>query len=92
MFKINLTEEKAYQLGITMHHHGYDDNTIAVGAFLEYLENTSAKERIDSTLPLDIKPYVISINKDIEPKKEGDIKSFLENALTLTLAHIASEI
>ncbi len=92
MFKINLGE-KAYQLGITIHHHGYDDSSIAIGAFLEYLEEQNdEKNRVDSTLPLDIKPYIVSISTPFDGNKEKDTRAFLENALTLTLAHIASEI
>lgn len=74
-----------------VHHYGYDDSTLAIGAFLEYLSNNGSEERIDAALPLEIKPHVISITKDIE-SKEKNIRSFLENAVTLTLAQIASEL
>ncbi|MEA3496556.1 MAG: Fic family protein [Bacteroidota bacterium] len=90
-FRIELSEDKRYQLGITVHHYGYDDNTLAIGAFLEFLQSDKIKERLDSTLPLEIKPHVISISHDIE-SKEKNIRTFLENAITLTLAQIASEI
>jgi len=85
-----LSHEKIYQLGITIHHFGYDDNTIAIGAFLDFLSN-EAQERIDATLPLEIKPHVVSIYDDVTTK-EKNINGFIENALTLTIAQIASEI
>jgi fido (protein-threonine AMPylation protein) len=88
--RITISENKKYQLGVTIHHFGYDDQTLAIGAFMEYL-NPESEERIDTTLPLDIKPYVISISKDMETK-EKKIRAFLENAITLSLAHIASEL
>ncbi|WP_442846868.1 Fic family protein [Leeuwenhoekiella sp. H156] len=90
-FRIDLSETKRYQLGITLHHYGYDDKTLALGAFLEFFQSDDLSERIDSTLPLEIKPHVISISKDIE-SKEKNIRTFLENAVTLTLAQIASEL
>ena len=90
MFRIELSHEKIYQLGITIHHFGYDDSTIAIGAFLEFL-NQEMLDRIDATLPLEIKPHVISIYDDVGTK-EKNIRGFLENALTLTIAQIASEI
>jgi Fic family protein len=90
MFRIELSEEKSYQLGITIHHYGYEENTLAIGAFLEFLSSDS-EERIDTTLPLDIKPHVISIDNNVD-LKEKNIRSYLENTLTLTLAQIASEI
>jgi fido (protein-threonine AMPylation protein) len=89
MFRIDMPKDKSYQLGISIHHYGYDDSTIAIGAFLEYLHGNN-QDRIDSTLPLDIKPHVISITKDIDAR-EKNIKAYLENVLTLTLAQIASE-
>lgn len=91
-FRIELSENKKYQLGVTVHHYGYDDNTLAIGAFLEYLSlEEDTQGRIDETLPLEIKPHVISISRDIE-SKEKNIRSYLENAVTLTLAQIASEL
>lgn len=90
--KIGLSEEKRYQLGITIHHYGYDYSTLAIGAFLEYLNpEENSEDRIDATLPLEIKPHVISISSEIKPK-EKNIKTFLENAVTLMLAQIASEL
>lgn len=90
-FRVDLSETKRYQLGITVHHYGYDDNTLALGAFLEFFQSEDLSDRLDSTLPLDIKPHVITIAKDIE-SKEKNIRTFLENAVTLTLAQIASEL
>ena len=91
-FRIELAENKKYQLGVTIHHYGYDDNTLAIGAFLEFLTTEDDnKGRIDETLPLEIKPHVISITKDIK-SKEKNIRAYLENAVTLTLAQIASEL
>jgi len=97
-FRIELTKdkrlggEKRYQLGVTIHHYGYDDSALAIGAFLEDLSiEENSEGRIDATLPLEIKPHVISISKDIE-SKEKNIHIYLENAVTLTLAQIASEL
>jgi len=91
LFRIDLSIEKSYQLGITIHHYGYEENTLAIGAFLEFLSSDSEKERIDTALPLDIKPHVISIDEHVE-LKEKNIRTYLEDVLTLTLAQIASEI
>lgn len=90
MLKIDLGQNKRYQLGISIHHYGYDDSTIAVGSFVEF-KGEKMDDKIDTTLPLDIPPHVISIAENVESKKRN-IKEYLENALTLTLAQIASEI
>jgi Fic family protein len=94
-FRIELSTEKIYQLGVTIHHYGYGEYTVAIGAFLEYLSADSevkdTEDRINTVLPLDIKPHVISIDKDVD-SKEKNIRSYLESVLTLTIAQIASEI
>jgi hypothetical protein len=83
-------ESKKYELGITLHHFGYDDSVIAIGAFLEY-KGILPDETSDTTIPLDIKPHVISIKDDVV-SKEKNIRLHLENILTVTIAQIASEI
>ncbi len=89
-FKIELFDHKKYELGLTLHHYGYDDSVIAIGAFLEYKE-ASLKNSQDATVPLDIKPHIISIKDDVSTK-ERNIRLHLENILTVTIAQIASEI
>jgi Fic family protein len=83
-------EGKKYELGITLHHFGYDDSVIAIGAFLEY-KGTLSNEDTDTIIPLDIKPHVISIKDEVRTK-EKNIRLHLENILTVTIAQIASEI
>lgn len=83
-------ENKKYELGITLHHFGYDDSVIAIGAFLEY-KGILPDDNSDTTIPLDIKPHVISIKDDVS-SKEKNIRVHLENILTITIAQIASEI
>lgn len=91
LFKIKLSPTKKYQLGFTLHHFGYDNTAIAIGAFLEFKGETKRNDE-DLTLPLDINPYVLSIEKDISESSVVNINHFLENVLTLTFAHIASEL
>ncbi len=93
VFNIDLAEEKRYQLGISIHHYGYDDTTLAIGSFLEFKFDRSSEEeeKMDTTLPLEIPPHVISIDDSIEGKKKN-IRAYIEHALTLTMAQIASEL
>lgn len=93
--RVELAENKRYQLCITVHHYGYDDGTLAIGAFLEFLtmhNDDQPNERIDEALPLEIKPHVISLTGDITAAKEKNIAAFIQNAVTLTVAQIASEL
>lgn len=83
-------DSRKYELGITLHHFGYDDSVIAIGAFLEY-KGILLDETSDTAIPLDIKPHVISIKGDVS-SKEKNIRLHLENILTVMIAQIASEI
>lgn len=90
IFGIDLHEGKKYELGVSIHHYGYDDSVIAIGAFLEF-KGLALKNESDTTIPLDIKPHIISIKDDVL-SKEKNIHLHLENILTITIAQIASEI
>ncbi|WDN89955.1 hypothetical protein BuS5_02925 [Desulfosarcina sp. BuS5] len=90
-FRIELADNKKYQLCITIHHYGYEDSTLAIGAFLEFLVPYESHDRIDEALPLEIKPHVISLTGEITTK-EKNIAAFIRNAVTLTMAQIASEL
>ncbi len=87
IFGIDLKDGKKYELGISIHHYGYEDSAIAIGAFLE--SKLAGSE--NSSIPLDIKPHIISIKDDVKPKAQN-LHLYLENILILTLAQIASEI
>jgi Fic family protein len=90
IFGIELNDGKKYELGVSIHHYGYDDTVIAIGAFLEY-KGDAVKDGGNTTIPLDIKPHIISINDDVK-SKEKNIHLYLENILTIAIAQIASEI
>jgi hypothetical protein len=91
VFRIELGEQKRYQVCFTLHHYGYDDSTMVLGAFLEYLVPNEPEDRVNESLPLDIKPHVISITGDIKAK-EKNIALFIQHAITLSMAQIASEL
>lgn len=105
-FKISFifSKEKQYQLVITLHHYGYDTSTIAIGAFLEYVETkTDGKDKatkrsrkgrnnqLITSLPLEIKPFIMSLGAETQDF-EILLKSFLEDIVTITLGHIANEM
>ncbi|MDP5172056.1 MAG: Fic family protein [Bacteroidia bacterium] len=94
IFVIDLLDGRKYELGISIHHYGYDDSTIAIGAFLDY-KGDAATEKVkgesNETIPLNLRPHIISVSDEISPK-EKNIRIHLENILTETMAQIASEI
>lgn len=105
-FKLSfvLSKERQYWLVISIHHFGYDDSTIAVGAFLEFIETSTISKKktkgfsrigqdnnLTTSLPLDIKPHIVSLDVDIK-ELENNLRSFLQDVVTVTLGQIASEI
>jgi Fic family protein len=105
-FKLSfvLSKERQYWLVISIHHYGYDDSTMAVGAFLEFIESaTNGNKKANgysrkgqynnliTSLPLDIKPHIISLEAEMTDL-ESNLKSFLHDTITITLNQIASEI
>lgn len=89
--RIELSNRKIYQIGLTIHHFGYDDSTIAIGSFLEF-KSSREVELEDTTLPLEISPHVLSVlNNNIQDKSKN-IVIYLENAFTLSMAQIANDM
>jgi hypothetical protein len=89
-FSICIEAHKKYDLGITIHHYGYDDSTLAIGAFLEYRRDTIQKNS-DNTILLELRPHILSIEDELNGKAKN-INLHLENILTMVIAQIASEI
>ena len=89
---IEFSGEQTYQLIVTLHHYGYDDSTLAIGAFLEY--GTGGEDETEKTsLPLELKPHVISIDQDLDmTTRKPKLESYLNDILTVALAQIASEL
>jgi len=73
-----ITDQKIYQLIFTLHHFGYEDDSFAIGAFLEFIESEddaktvrnlsdesfrkNSDGMIITTVPLPIKPYKLSLD------------------------------
>jgi len=107
-FVFEITDQKIYQLVVTQHHFGYEDDSYAIGALLEFIESEddaksirnlqddnfrkSSDGMIITNVPLEIKPYKISLDTDKIENRQANIKTYLNDILTLTLAQIASEI
>lgn len=103
-----ITDQKIYQLIVTQHHFGYDEDSYAIGALLEFIESEDDAKSIRdlqddnfrkgsdgmiiTNVPLEIKPYKISLDIADISIRQANIKTYLNDIVTLTLAQIASEI
>lgn len=91
IIRIELSNRKIYQIGLTIHHFGYDDSTLAIGSFLEF-KSSKEVELEDTTLPLEIPPHVISVVNNNITNKSKNIINYLESAFTLSMAQIANDM
>lgn len=103
-----ISDQKIYQLIVSEHHFGYEDDSYAIGAILEFIESEdeaksirniqddnfrkSSDGMIITNVPLEIKPYKISLESDNIMERHVNIKNYLNDVVTLALAQIASEI
>lgn len=99
-----LTRRRIYQLIVTIHHYGYDDSTITIGAILEFVEvkkdakkknlsELSFEDKDLTTLPIEIPPHTISIEEEVDVEKlKSNIVHYLNDIISVALAQIASEI
>lgn len=90
---INNQDEKRYDIVITIHHFGYFDSVVAIGAFIEFIDKTLANnDRIEQTIPINIKPYTVSLEKEIFQQTEKNIKKYLSDIVQVGLSIIANEL
>ncbi len=103
-----ISDQKIYQLIVSEHHFGYQDDSYAIGAILEFIESEdeaksirnikddnfrkNSEGMIITNVPLEIKPYKISLETNNIIERQVNIKNYLNDIVTLALAQIASEI
>lgn len=106
VFKIN--DKKTYQLIITQHHFGYEDDSYAIGGLLEYIEPENVSFDLEnqkdenfrkdsngfiiSNVPLELNSYKFSLDTENIQDRKVNINSYLQDLITLTLVQIAEEI
>ncbi len=95
-FSFKIAQEKRYDLIVTIHHSSYDDSVMAVGAFLEFFDETAMDEEREhtdyaSSIPIDVEPYKISLER-ITPKLLQNIESYVRDVVTIGLTVITSQI
>ena len=99
---------KSYELVISLHHFGYEDDSFAMGAFLEFHEPEDDIKRVEdldknnirigqnnviiSNIPLGFKPYKISLDTASIQDRQSNIHTYLNDVITLTLSQIVNEI
>lgn len=86
----NLPTESSYNLIITVHHYGYEDDVIAVGAFMEFSENIEGHED-KKLIPIKISPFTVSLER-LGEKTKDNLKSYIQDIVKVGLTVIINEI
>jgi Fic family protein len=89
-FDIKATN-KRYDIIISIHHFGYSDSVIAIGSFIEFIDESN-EERVEQTIPLNIKPYTLSLEQSINEITIQKIKNYLTDIVQISLSIIVNEI
>ncbi len=93
-FKLSITtgsKEKRYDIVISIHHYGYSDSVIAIGAFLKFSDQTPGKEVVQD-IPIDLNPYTISLEKQLHSQTEKNLEAYLQDVVKIGLSVIANEL
>jgi Fic family protein len=94
-FKISfaLGDNRRYDIIISVHHFGYDDSVIAIGAFLEFVEKLpDGLEKEDKTsIPINLKPYTISLEQE-STRLFYNLEQYMRDVVRIGLTIIANEI
>lgn len=92
-FKISfvLSSTKKYDLVVSVHHFSYDDSVIAIGSFLEFLEELQGGDTEKTTIPVNLKPFTISLEADAS-KQFANLDHYIHDIVKIALTIIANEI
>jgi hypothetical protein len=88
-FRISTT--KRYDLVISVHHYSYEDSVIAIGSFLEFLEELRDNNEERTTIPINLKPFTISLEGD-SSKQFANMNYYIQDIVKIALTIIANEI
>jgi len=88
----HITQKKRYDIIITIHHFGYFDSVVAIGSFIEFIDKTHTENRIEQTIPLNIKPYTISLEKEMSETSKQNIEYYLRDIIKIGMSIVINEI
>lgn len=86
----NLPTDNSYNLIITVHHYGYEDDVIAVGAFMEFSEKIKDEED-KKLIPINIAPFTISLEK-LGDRTKNNLDAYIHDILKVGMTIIINEI
>ncbi len=86
----NPPTNSSYNLVISVHHYGYEDDVIAVGAFMEFSERIGDEED-KKLIPINIPPFTVSLEQ-LGEKTKDNLDAYIHDILKVGLTIIINEI
>lgn len=87
----SLPDERKFNLIISVHHYGYEDDVLAVGSFLEYSEVLKDDIEDKNLIPINLEPFTISL-EGITDRTKSNLDDYLQDILKIGLTIIINEI
>ena len=89
----NLPNNKKFDLIFSIHHYGYDDDVVAIGSFLEFIEtvNIKKKQETKSTIPIHVEPFTISL-ENVDHQKFGNMEEYINDIVKVALTIIIQQV
>lgn len=89
----DLQDKRKYDLILSIHHYGYDDDAIAIGAFLQYFEPIPSidAEETKTTIPINIEPFTLSL-ENVNERKLDNMKEYINDIVKIGLSIIIKQI
>ncbi|PCH78263.1 MAG: cell filamentation protein Fic [Flavobacteriaceae bacterium] len=88
-----LADNKKFNLIMTVHHYGYEDDVLAIGSFLEYTVSLGddVDEEDKNLIPINLEPFTISLD-GISERASSNLDAYLHDILKIGLTIIINEI
>ena len=86
-----LPNGRKFNLILSIHHYGYDDDVIAVGTFIEYSEPVKENFEEKTSIPINLEPFTISL-ETINSKTSTNLKDYINDVVKVGLTIIINEI
>lgn len=87
----SIAERKRYDVVATVHHFGFEDSVIAVGAFLEFTEQLAGDREENTTIPIHLKPFTMSLEGDIA-ERMNNMSHYVRDVVKVGMTIIVNEI
>jgi Fic family protein len=86
-----LPDNKRFNLIMSVHHYGYDDDVLAVGSFIEYTVPLNDKDEDRNLIPINLEPFTISL-EGVSDRTSDNLNSYLHDIMKIGLTIIINEI